>query len=217
MLPFATKTDDGQGRRDRWPSWSSQPALGSPAPNSPTSRPISRGSRQPPLQAQQISTFQDPLLHGVPVLPSRDTFAPSRPVPRPRHERSHSHPFPSMFSSARKLVREVKENNRDEKKGDEWYSSMLPLGLATRAHMASTDDVQSVNAKKDLMTGNCSTCGSTVRWPRPLEVFRCTICLMINDLKPIAGASEAIREAEPSKTSQISGHPALSTKGTGTP
>lgn len=34
-----------------------------------------------------------------------------------------------------------------------------------------------------LMTGKCATCGSLVRWPRHLHVFRCTVCLMVNHLK----------------------------------
>ncbi|KAK8024746.1 ubiquitin protein ligase [Apiospora arundinis] len=37
----------------------------------------------------------------------------------------------------------------------------------------------------DFRTGNCMTCGGLVRWPKELDVFRCTICLTINDLKPL--------------------------------
>ncbi|OTB05388.1 hypothetical protein M426DRAFT_72892 [Hypoxylon sp. CI-4A] len=36
----------------------------------------------------------------------------------------------------------------------------------------------------DFATGNCMTCASLVRWPKELPVFRCTICLTINDIKP---------------------------------
>lgn len=39
--------------------------------------------------------------------------------------------------------------------------------------------------EKDLTTGKCMTCDSMVRWPKNLSVFRCTVCLTINDLKPI--------------------------------
>lgn len=38
---------------------------------------------------------------------------------------------------------------------------------------------------KDLMTGKCMTCDSMVRWPKELKVFRCTVCLTINDLQPV--------------------------------
>lgn len=34
------------------------------------------------------------------------------------------------------------------------------------------------------------TCDSTVRWPRDLKVFRCTICLTVNDLEPNHAAGE---------------------------
>ncbi len=40
------------------------------------------------------------------------------------------------------------------------------------------------NTAKDFATGSCMTCGSLVRWPRELRVFKCTICLTINDLGP---------------------------------
>jgi len=29
------------------------------------------------------------------------------------------------------------------------------------------------------------TCDSMVRWPKELKVFRCAVCLTINDLKPV--------------------------------
>lgn len=35
------------------------------------------------------------------------------------------------------------------------------------------------------------TCGSLVRWPRDLHVFRCVICMTINDLQPLATDNEA--------------------------
>lgn len=53
-------------------------------------------------------------------------------------------------------------------------------------------------ANDGLMTGNCATCGSLVRWPRHLHVFRCTVCLMVNQLKLAAAkpADEDGLEAE---------------------
>lgn len=38
-------------------------------------------------------------------------------------------------------------------------------------------------ANDGLMTGNCTTCGPLVRWPRHLQVFRRTVCLDVNQLK----------------------------------
>ncbi|KAK6528418.1 putative E3 ubiquitin-protein ligase [Arthrobotrys megalospora] len=36
----------------------------------------------------------------------------------------------------------------------------------------------------EMKVGPCMTCASTVRWPTHLTVFRCTVCLGINDLVP---------------------------------
>ncbi len=57
---------------------------------------------------------------------------------------------------------------------------------------ALQSDVQTTSAYKaptphrdtDLVAGKCATCDSLVRWPRHLNVFRCSVCLMVNDLKP---------------------------------
>ena len=35
----------------------------------------------------------------------------------------------------------------------------------------------------ELVTGKCETCGSLLRWPRHLNLFRCTVCLMVNHVK----------------------------------
>lgn len=40
--------------------------------------------------------------------------------------------------------------------------------------------------KPEPVTGKCMTCDATVRWPQGLKVFRCTTCLTINDLEPLA-------------------------------
>ena len=42
------------------------------------------------------------------------------------------------------------------------------------------------NSSKEMVTGKCMTCDSLVRWPRELSVFRCTVCLTINDLHPVS-------------------------------
>jgi E3 ubiquitin-protein ligase HECTD2 len=45
------------------------------------------------------------------------------------------------------------------------------------------------NAGDDMVTGKCITCNSTCRWPRHVQVFRCTICLTVNDLEPRPAAN----------------------------
>ncbi|KAL8768377.1 MAG: hypothetical protein Q9209_005411 [Squamulea sp. 1 TL-2023] len=46
-------------------------------------------------------------------------------------------------------------------------------------YKASTPKAQN----SELTSGRCATCDSTIKWPRHLDVFRCTVCLMINDLR----------------------------------
>jgi E3 ubiquitin-protein ligase HECTD2 len=100
-----------------------------------------------------------------------------------KHGRSFSHPFPSFFgagskrSEKRNLLRNrinIDSTDDDESIGD--------------GHSNRCSDVPSrspsANAGSEPRTGRCMTCDSTVRWPRDLRVFRCTICLTVNDLEP---------------------------------
>ena len=199
------------------PSWPTRLPLASSAAGSSSSQPTSRGLRSPPYHAEQVEVFHDPPLHGVPIIASTESFAPSHPGHRPRHERSQSHPFPSIFGSGRRTDREVEIDDEDEIIDDLYNPLIHSPGLASKDYMTSTSSVHAHSAEKDLITGNCSTCDSTVRWPRHLGVFRCTVCLMINDVKPAAGLPGDVRPAEASNPSHTSARPVLPKKGTGTP
>lgn len=72
---------------------------------------------------------------------------------------------------------------------------VIPVGLASKDQMSSNGNYLQ-NAEISFVTGKCSTCDSRVRWPRHLDVFRCTVCLMVNDLKPSVGLLTGGREAE---------------------
>jgi hypothetical protein len=99
-----------------------------------------------------------------------------------KHGRSFSHPFPSLFrggskrSERRNLKNKINVDSTDEDEsiGDERSNRS--------SHAPSRNP--SVNASSETMMGKCMTCDSTVRWPRELKVFRCTICLTVNDLEP---------------------------------
>ena len=86
-------------------------------------------------------------------------------------------------------------------------------GLASKDHMAA-NGIPLQNGEKHFVTGRCITCDSRVRWPRHLDVFRCTVCLMVNDLKLGAESSIGGREAESPITPTPSSSPDLPTKGT---
>ncbi|KAH7356860.1 ubiquitin-protein ligase-like protein E3 [Rhexocercosporidium sp. MPI-PUGE-AT-0058] len=123
--------------------------------------------------------------YGIPSLPppshsNHGASNTSKPTRTPSHGRSMSHPFPSLFSTKKKRHEESAQaagfDSTDE-------DSVSPN--AARNIIQNPTPKQKV-PDKDLMTGKCMTCDSMVRWPKELKVFRCTVCLTINDLKPIA-------------------------------
>ncbi|KAJ4385120.1 putative E3 ubiquitin-protein ligase [Neurospora sp. IMI 360204] len=102
---------------------------------------------------------------------------PQRP---PAHRRSMSHPFPSLFSSKKKKPDQMHAGDSEAETADEaGYAPKLGTIKSVRGHR----NVPSTG-NKDYGTGSCMTCGSLVRWPKELTVFKCTICVTINDLQP---------------------------------
>ena len=102
--------------------------------------------------------------------------APQRPS---SHSRSMSHPFPSLFSKKKKSTDHSRYEDSTSLDDDQ-----KPLPQPTpRAPQMPTRKV--TRGPADYATGNCMTCSSLVRWPKELYTFRCTICLTINDLKPL--------------------------------
>jgi E3 ubiquitin-protein ligase HECTD2 len=136
------------------------------------------------VRGQSRLTEADVLEHayGIPTLHGLGDSQPSlkKPTkqgqPELRHGRSRSHPFPSLFQS------------KEKRQGRYASSSINPpeenkLSQAIQSSPRSATGRVSRVPDKDLLTGNCMTCNSTVRWPKELLVFRCTVCLTINDLK----------------------------------
>lgn len=177
------------------PSWPARLHLGSPAPGP---GPKSRAPKSPPYGKDQVedNTYHDQPLHGVPVIALSGTSSPSRPS----HGRSYSHPFPSIFGGGKKAEKITDIDYNDDALETLTESSFVSTGLASKDHMAA-------NGEKDFVTGRCITCDSLVRWPRHLDVFRCTVCLMVNDLKPGAGfpvEGEGQRTTSPSSNIDMS-------------
>jgi len=92
-----------------------------------------------------------------------------------------SHPFPSLFS------KKDKDGKRKQNAGDfESTDDEVTISPSLAHHTAHNPTAKQVKLpESDLTVGPCMTCDSTVRWPKDLNVFRCTVCLTINDLKPI--------------------------------
>lgn len=109
-------------------------------------------------------------VYGVPTLPIKSTSS---------HGRSMSHPFPSLFSG-KKHTGTKKNKDAGLDSADE---RTIPPAVARQT--AQNPGARQTKVVADLMTGKCMACDSMVRWPKELNVFRCTVCMTINDLKPV--------------------------------
>ena len=190
------------------PSWPARLHLGSPALGS---GPKSRAPKSPPYREDQVeeNTYHDQPLHGVPVITLASASSPSRPS----HGRSYSHPFPSIFGNGKKAEKIIDLEYNEDALETLTESPLVSTGLASKDHTA-VNGIPLQNGEKDLVTGKCITCDSLVRWPRHLDVFRCTVCLMVNDLKPGAGSSV---EGEGQRTTTPASNADQSRKGITTP
>lgn len=133
----------------------------------------------------------------IPTLPAEHRTAPN---PRPSsHGRSMSHPFPSLFSSKKKMA--PKNPSPDDFDSDsDSDAEMLGLGPGSKQKRpAQPAGPFKVNGRpttdKDFASGNCMTCGAMSRWPKGLKVFKCTLCMTINDLVDINTVVEANNHA----------------------
>lgn len=114
----------------------------------------------------------------VSTMSSMNGTTPASPY-APGHSRSLSHPFTAPFSALGRKHKttpkyDIWDSDDDD---DEVTYPVAPPSTSPRKglpHGASGDN---------LVTGKCATCNSTVRWPRHLNVYRCTACLMVNDLE----------------------------------
>ncbi|KAJ0370881.1 hypothetical protein COL154_001261 [Colletotrichum chrysophilum] len=93
-----------------------------------------------------------------------------------------SHPFPALFSKKKRPEPTTYETDSDS---DDAPVMTKPLGNTQKnTHKRGGANGSRDGGSRDFATGNCMTCGSLVRWPRDLRVFKCTVCLTINDLPP---------------------------------
>ena len=137
----------------------------------------------PSLRPGEIRTpalYEPPQLHSQPEggSPSSTVSLSNRP---PRHGRSISHPFPSFFGGSRKIDKRLDEPLHEAIFDGSNYE--VEPSSATHVSRSPSYKNTSKHTDGDFVTGNCATCDSTVRWPRRLDVYRCTVCLMVNDLK----------------------------------
>ena len=95
------------------------------------------------------------------------------------HSRSYSHPFPSISSKSQSSKNEPDTNEDgilvERSSNDLEYPVPRWRDKPASPRQRSLDE--------EITKGRCATCGTLVRWPKNLAVFRCTVCLMINDLE----------------------------------
>lgn len=110
---------------------------------------------------------------------------------RPFHVRSLSNPFPALFRGkkrkARKFGTATEVLSNADFPCDDFYLPWSPE--------AAVQGDQGPGDMKEFASGNCMTCGSTMRWPKELDVFKCSICVTINDLVPLG--TRGARERQP--------------------
>ncbi|KAI6250384.1 putative E3 ubiquitin-protein ligase mug30 [Erysiphe necator] len=141
------------------------------------------GSSSPPtrLRPRGFESELTETTNGTSSLPQDKASSSNKAKvsPNTSHNRSVSHPFPSIFSSKKKRQGIAQSPPASNFTNKNTLSSGIPR------ESAKSKPLKQKYPDKDLMKGKCMTCDSLVRWPKELYVFRCTVCLTINDLKPI--------------------------------
>lgn len=131
-----------------------------PAPSHITDNEITVGN---PILDPSVAAIRPPA-----NTPAKPTRVPSR------HGRSVSHPFPALFSGKKKRTVPLIADD-----------GTTPFDLTDDGILRTTPHQNASRVPdKDLAVGHCMTCNSTVKWPKELVVFRCSVCMTINDLKP---------------------------------
>lgn len=133
-----------------------------------------------PTRNSGLDVMDGPQLHAD-SSSSESDLHPSRPRRPALHTRSISHPFPSLFSTKKKKAGRAANRHSDSDSADE-VADMS--NFATKNQQRAPNNQGAASGSQEFTTGNCMTCGSFVRWPRDLSIFKCTICLTINDLQP---------------------------------
>ena len=154
------------------PAWHKKLFVGSP-PNTDSTRPSLPDPHLDPSYAR----------HDVPTLKiERPTQISSGR--RPNQNRSFSHPSASISKSS--------ENGGIPLYKEHGIEPGVGSAISQRTEVSS-DPVDPVFCglgespdQPGFAIGRCATCGTKLRWPRHVFSFRCTICLMINDLRPVS-------------------------------
>lgn len=158
-----------------------RPIINARNPSTSTrTRPPENDRPLPPPPSSSADHYDIPTLRRKP-LPEPSTSN------TPKHNRSFSHPFPSLFGS--KKTSDKRSPLQQERAGPDNVDGPADSG---RSKASTPRTLSKTPSRTDLMmTGKCMTCDSTVKWPSGLKVYRCTTCLTINDLEPYLEQKQA--------------------------
>ncbi|KAJ5543446.1 hypothetical protein N7461_009449 [Penicillium sp. DV-2018c] len=138
--------------------------------------------------------------------PNMSPMSGSRPKhPNDRgHSRSISNPFAGLGRMKDKITA---KNDSWDSDSDDDDDVTFPLEPESPSHREGAARGGPGNGTDE---GKCPTCDATVRWPRRLNVFRCSNCLMVTDLEPDAPESQGFdghgdksRNGTPGGTSKL--------------
>ena len=101
--------------------------------------------------------------------------------PRRTHVRSLSSSLPAIFGGAKK-----KSSGDDvaENAGVGYGGNIESAPSPKRKTQNLANNQRGRQNDVEMEAGSCATCGSRIKWPKGVTEFRCSTCLMINDLKP---------------------------------
>lgn len=205
MAPWSSR---GPSLNPAHPHPASPTATYSPSPSTAAAGNIGgcQGAERGSTRANEHNPFENqyaiPTLHSQPdrgAIPANSSSSselltvPSRKSSN--HSRSMSHPFPYLFSSKKK--RHDNEQAAGPAPGQGEAGKSYGPALSGKSARPA--------AEQQLITGKCMTCDTTVKWPKDLGVYRCTVCTTVNDLKPV------VRERpNPGSWGMSKNHPATS-------
>ncbi|KAI9724699.1 MAG: putative E3 ubiquitin-protein ligase [Chrysothrix sp. TS-e1954] len=120
------------------------------------------------------------------------------------HKRSISGTLPSLLNRPRKKTDPDPESIDVQSAGlseNHAYSETMQRGKSGKAKPLEVETTE----------GHCATCGTLVKWPSSVTEFRCTTCLMINDLQPFRPKPPArpVQAGSPAPVSRSGTNPGL--------
>jgi len=135
--------------------------------------------------ADRDGSFQPASLGERPI---HDTIPTLLSPGRPTHSRSMSNPFPAFFSGKKKKDQSqplTSPTGPGLPGNSDTSRKQGPINIPSQGN-AQDRRRKPVLGPHDFKTGHCMTCASLVRWPKDLLVFRCTICMTVNDIEPLS-------------------------------